>query len=128
MSDPPSFYDQVGGHDTFDRLVREFYRGVVADPVLAPMYPEHDIEGAIWRLTAFLNQYWGGPQDYQESRGHPRLRMRHHPFAINPDARDRWLAHMRNALDTVELPPLHDEQLWGYLERAAHSMVNTFAD
>jgi len=128
MAEPSSFYDQVGGHDTFDRLVREFYRSVVVDPVLAPMYPPEDIEGAVWRLTAFLDQYWGGPRTYEEQRGHPRLRMRHQPFRINPEARDRWLGHMRLALDSIELSPLHDAELWGYLERAAHSMVNTFAD
>ena len=128
MTETPSFFDQVGGHDTFHRLVTEFYRGVVTDPVLAPMYPEDDIDGAIWRLTMFLEQYWGGPTAYQDNRGHPRLRMRHQPFAINPKARDHWLTHMRNALDTLELAPLDDAQLWGYLERAAFSMVNTFAD
>lgn len=128
MPEQTSFFDQVGGRDTFERLVREFYRGVMADPVLAPMYPADDIDGAVWRLTAFLEQYWGGPQTYQEKRGHPRLRMRHQPFRINPAARDRWLGHMRHALDTLELSPLHDEELWGYLERAAFSMVNTFAD
>ncbi len=128
MTETPSFFDQVGGHDTFHRLVTEFYRGVVTDPVLAPMYPEDDIDGAIWRLTMFLEQYWGGPTTYQDTRGHPRLRMRHQPFAINPKARDHWLTHMRNALDTLELAPLDDAQLWDYLERAAFSMVNTFAD
>ena len=128
MPDQTSFFDQVGGHDTFERLVREFYKGVMADPVLAPMYPEDDIDGAVWRLTAFLEQYWGGPHTYQEQRGHPRLRMRHQPFHINPAARDRWLGHMRHALDTLELSPLHDAELWDYLQRAAFSMVNTFAD
>lgn len=128
MSDPSSFYEQVGGHEVFDALVREFYRRVVTDPVLAPMYPQDDIEGAIWRLTAFLEQYWGGPDTYQEVRGHPRLRMRHQPFHINPTAKDQWLTHMRAALDSVTLSPLHDAELWGYLERAALSMVNTFSD
>jgi hemoglobin len=128
MPEPDFFFEQVGGHDTFERLVREFYRGVMADPVLAPMYPQDDIDGAVWRLTAFLEQYWGGPHSYQDQRGHPRLRMRHQPFHINPAARDRWLGHMRHALDTLELSPLHDAELWDYLERAAFSMVNTFAD
>jgi hemoglobin len=128
MPDSPTMYDLVGGHEAFDRLVREFYRGVMADPVIAPMYPADDIEGAVWRLTAFLEQYWGGPRTYEEQRGHPRLRMRHQPFAINPAARDRWLGHMRAALDSLELAPLVDAELWDYLERAAFSMVNTFAD
>lgn len=127
-SDAPSFFEQVGGHATFDRLVRRFYEGVAADPVLKPMYPEDDMEGAIWRLTAFLEQYWGGPGTYSQQRGHPRLRMRHNPFHVNPDARDRWLGHMRVAVDELQLPPLHEAALWDYLERAAFAMVNTFEE
>lgn len=123
-----SFFEQVGGHATFERLVRRFYEGVATDPVLKPMYPEDDMEGAIWRLTAFLEQYWGGPGTYSEQRGHPRLRMRHNAFHVNPDARERWLAHMRVALDELQLPPLHEAALWDYLERAAHAMVNTFEE
>ncbi|MCX7522198.1 globin [Microbacterium sp. STN6] len=123
-----TFYAQVGGHETFQRLVDEFYRGVAADPVLKPMYPEEDLGPAAERLRMFLEQFWGGPSTYSEKRGHPRLRMRHVPYKVNPDARDRWLAHMRHAIDTLELPPLQDETLWGYLERAAHALVNTFDD
>ncbi|MGV3733576.1 MAG: globin [Microcella sp.] len=126
--DAPSVFEQVGGHATFDRLVRRFYEGVAADPVLKPMYPEDDMEGAIWRLTAFLEQYWGGPGTYSQQRGHPRLRMRHNPFHVNPDARDRWLGHMRVAVDDLQLPPLHEAALWDYLERAAFAMVNTFEE
>lgn len=126
MADSPSFYDQVGGHETFDRLVRRFYEGVRGDPVLWPMYPEDDLEGAIWRLRSFLEQYWGGPRTYQEQRGHPRLRMRHQPFHINPAAKERWLSHMRDAVDELNLAELDRAMLWDYLERAALSMVNTF--
>ena len=121
-----NFWKEVGGRPTFEKLVRAFYEGIKTDPVLLPMYPEHDLEGAIQRLTGFLEQYWGGPGTYSEERGHPRLRMRHQPFKVNPDARDRWLLHMRVAVDGLELSPLHDATLWGYLERAAHAMVNTF--
>jgi hemoglobin len=121
-----NFWEQVGGRPTFERLVRRFYEGVASDPVLLPMYPEVDLEGAIQRLTGFLEQYWGGPGTYSEERGHPRLRQRHMPFKVNPDARDRWLQHMRVAVDSLELSPLHDATLWAYLERAAHAMVNTF--
>jgi hemoglobin len=119
---------EIGGRATFEKLVRAFYVGVATDPVLRPMYPEEDLEGAIQRLTGFLEQYWGGPGTYSEQRGHPRLRMRHQPFKINPAARDRWLLHMRAALDSLELAPLQDAMLWGYLERAAFAMVNTFDD
>ena len=92
------------------------------------MYPDDDLEGAVWRLTAFLEQYWGGPTTYSEQRGHPRLRMRHASFHVNPEARDRWLAHMRVAVDELELSPMHEAALWEYLERAAHAMVNTFEE
>ncbi|WP_295782102.1 globin [uncultured Microbacterium sp.] len=126
MSEPVSLYEQVGGMDTFRRLVDAFYRGVAADEVLKPMYPEEDLGPAAERLTLFLAQYWGGPTTYGELRGHPRLRMRHMPFHVDPDARDRWLAHMRAAVDEIALPPALETPLWDYLERAAHAMVNTF--
>ena len=124
----PSFYDAVGGHDTFVRLVDAFYAGVAVDPELRAMYPEEDLGPAAHRLTMFLEQYWGGPTTYSAERGFPRLRMRHAPFAVNPAARDRWLAHMRAAVDGLDLARLHAAELWDYLERAAHSMVNTFEE
>jgi len=123
-----TFYDAVGGHDTFVRLVDEFYRGVATDPVLRPLYPEDDLGPAAERLTLFLEQYWGGPSAYSEARGHPRLRLRHAPFKVNPEARDHWLLHMREALETLDLAPLPKAELWDYLERAAHSLVNTFEE
>jgi hemoglobin len=123
---PGSFYEQVGGRPVFEKLVRRFYEGVQQDDILWPMYPAEDLEGAIHRLTGFLVQYWGGPATYSEERGHPRLRMRHHAFKVNPAARDRWLHHMRDAVDSLGLSPLHEETLWAYLERAAGAMVNTF--
>jgi hemoglobin len=121
-----TFFDEVGGHATFERLVARFYAGVRADPVLAPLYPQDDWAGAEARLRGFLEQYWGGPTTYSEQRGHPRLRMRHAPFAIGPAERDAWLTHMRDAVDSLELPPDQDATLWGYLEMAAHSMQNRF--
>ncbi|GAA4482889.1 globin [Microbacterium panaciterrae] len=121
-----TFYDQVGGHETFQRLVDAFYREVAQDPVLKPMYPEEDLGPAAERLRMFLEQYWGGPTTYGERRGHPRLRMRHIPFHVDPDARDRWLRCMRIAVDEAQLAPIHEATLWDYLERAAHAMVNTF--
>lgn len=123
-----SFWHQLGGRPTFERLVRRFYEGVQGDELLWPMYPADDLEGAIQRLTGFLEQYWGGPTTYSQQRGHPRLRMRHQPFKVNPAARDRWLHHMRVALDSLELPPLQRDTFWDYLDRAAHSLVNTFEE
>jgi hemoglobin len=83
-----SFYDQVGGHETFRKLVHEFYRGVASDPPLRALYPEDDLGPAEERFRMFLEQYWGGPTTYSEQRGHPRLRMRHHPFKVTPTHRD----------------------------------------
>ena len=120
-----SFWAAVGGRATFEKLVRRFYEGVAEDEPLRALYPEEDLEGAIQRLTGFLEQYWGGPTTYSEERGHPRLRIRHQPFAVTPGMRDRWLHHMRDAVDTLDLSPLHESMLWDYLERAAHAMVNT---
>ncbi|MDO5634060.1 MAG: globin [Micrococcus sp.] len=120
-----SFYEAVGGHAFFRDLVARFYAGVKTDPLLAPMYPDQDWEGAEERLRMFLEQYWGGPRTYSERRGHPRLRMRHMPFRVDPAARDAWLRHMRAALDGVEISALHEAELWDYLERAAHSLQNS---
>jgi hemoglobin len=122
----PAPYDLMGGHDTFVRLVRRFYQGVADDPALRALYPEPELSGAEERLRMFLEQYWGGPRTYSDRRGHPRLRMRHAPFRVTPDARDRWLAHMRVAVDELGLPPQLEQPLWDYLVSAAYSMVNSF--
>ena len=125
----PTPFDQMGGEAFFTALVHRFYAGVADDPVLRPMYPEGDLEPAERRLRLFLTQYWGGPTTYGDERGHPRLRMRHAPYAVDDGARDRWVRHMRSALDVtmVEqgLDPAWEQQLWRYLEGAAVAMVNT---
>jgi hemoglobin len=123
-----NFFELVGGTDTFKKLTDAFYEGVKDDEVLRPMYPEDDLGPAAERLRMFLEQYWGGPTTYQDTRGHPRLKMRHQPFKINPLARERWLFHMRAALDSLKLPPLKEAELWAYLDRAATAMLNTFED
>jgi len=120
----PTFYDRVGGHETFVKLVAEFYRGVASDEALRALYPEEDLGPAEERLRMFLEQYWGGPKTYSEQRGHPRLRMRHMPFTVTPTQRDRWLAHMNAAIDTLHLAPMDEELMRGYLAHAANFMVN----
>jgi hemoglobin len=119
-----TFYEEVGGAPVFRALVAHFYAGVRTDPVLAPLYPQDDWDGAETRLRSFLEQYWGGPTTYSQERGHPRLRMRHAPFAIGTVERDAWLTHMRAAVDSLDLSAEHDAALWGYLEMAAMSMQN----
>ena len=125
MSQQPAFYDEIGGHDTFARLVHRFYEAVAADEPLRALYPDTELAAAEQRLLMFLEQYWGGPTTYSDQRGHPRLRMRHHPYPVTPDMRDRWLQHMRDAVDSLDLAPAHELKLWDYLERAAHSLVNS---
>ena len=125
MNNEESFYEAVGGEETFHRLVHKFYQGVADDPVLRPLYPEADLAGAEERLRGFLIQYWGGPSTYSQQRGHPRLRMRHAPFAIGSEQRDAWLKHMGEAVQSLGLPPEREQQLWQYLVYAAQSLVNT---
>lgn len=119
-----TLYDAVGGEPTFRTLGRAFYERVAHDEVLRPLYPDEDLAEAEEHLVWFLMQYWGGPQTYGDRRGHPRLRMRHAPFAIGPPERDAWLANMRAALDTLELDDTLDATLWDYLVRAAFSLQN----
>lgn len=123
-----TFYDEVGGHDTFRAIVHEFYRRVADDPVMRPMYPEQDLGPAEDRLRMFLEQYWGGPTTYSEQRGHPRLRMRHHSFRVDRVAHDAWLTHMLAAVETIDADTLdteHRSALVDYLTRAAAMLVNT---
>jgi hemoglobin len=123
-----TLYEAVGGEPTFRRLVRRFYEEVAADPELRPVYPSRDLGPAEDHLRLFLIQYWGGPADYNELRGHPRLRMRHRHFVIGEAERDAWLRHMRTSLDELELDTALDAQLWDYLVMAAHSLMNAPAD
>lgn len=121
-----SFYDAVGGAETFRRLVTRFYAGVADDPVLRAIYPEKDLTAAQERLRMFLVQYWGGPRTYSQERGHPRLRMRHAPFAIGEAERLAWLRHMRAAVASLDLPDPYAGMLWSYLESAAFSLQNRY--
>jgi hemoglobin len=123
MREPTTLFDAVGGMPFFERLVDRFYEGVAGDEVLRPLYPD-DLTAPARHLTLFLAQYWGGPLTYDEERGHPRLRMRHVPFAIGPDARDRWLRHMRAAVDAEAPSPEVERALLEYFEMAAEAMRN----
>jgi hemoglobin len=124
MADEPSLYDRAGGTPFFEALVGRFYAGVGSDPILRPIYPEPDLAHAERRLRLFLIQYWGGPRTYDDERGHPRLRMRHAPFAIGPTERDRWLVHMRAAIAHVAPPEDVAAQLDQYFAMAAEAMRN----
>jgi hemoglobin len=121
-------FERVDGEAFFARLVDRFYDGVVQDPVLAPLYPPDDIDGAKDRLTGFLVQFWGGPDTYGQQRGHPRLRMRHAPFAIAEAEREAWFRHMAAAVGAAveagELSVDDEARMLSYFHRAAMHMVN----
>jgi hemoglobin len=119
-----SLYEQVGGEEFFVTLVGRFYEGVAGDPVLRPLYPA-DLTDPRAHLASFLAQYWGGPPHYSESRGHPRLRMRHSPFVIGALERDAWMRHMRAAVEAAGLDEELTSELLAYFEMAARSLVNS---
>jgi hemoglobin len=112
------------GEEGFTRLIAAFYRQVPGDDILGRLYPPHDLAGAEQRLRDFLIGRFGGPQRYIEQRGHPRLRMRHMPFAVNAAARERWLQLMTNALDEVKLPPEVDAFLRDFFDGVSAMLVN----
>ena len=116
-------YDVIG-EDGFTRLAAAFYRRVAEDDILRPMYPDDDLLGAEARLRGFLIFRFGGPPRYIEERGHPRLRMRHAPFAIDGAARDRWADLMGAALDEVRLPPEADAVLRPFFAETATFLIN----
>jgi hemoglobin len=120
-----SVYELAGGEGTFRLLVKRFYLRVAEDALLRAVYPEEDLSGATERLTLFLIQYWGGPSTYSEQRGHPRLRLRHQPFAIGQPERDAWLGHMTAAVESLDLPPAVRKALLDYFETASTAMINT---
>lgn len=128
---PPTVYELVGGQDFFDGLVNRFYEAVETDPVLRPLYPR-DLRPPRVRLAGFLAQYWGGPPRYSETRGHPRLRLRHMPFAIGRAEREAWMEHMTAALDAAtvadgtdrRLPEEIRDLMFDHFDNAASFLVN----
>ena len=112
------------GEEGFSRLIAAFYRQVPGDPILGPMYPPDDFAGAEERLRDFLVGRFGGPPRYVEQRGHPRLRMRHMPFAVNAAARERWLELMTRALDEAKFPPPADAMLREFFAAVSEMLIN----
>jgi hemoglobin len=121
--DDQKVYEMIG-EEGFARLVAAFYAQVPQDEVIGPMYPEHDLAGAEQRLRDFLVVRFGGPVRYLEQRGHPRLRMRHGPFAIDQVARDRWVAMMERALEEAALPMEASSILREFLLTTATFLIN----
>ena len=121
--DDPEIYTAIG-EEGFARLIAAFYRQVPADDILGPMYPADDLPGAETRLRDFLVGRFGGPQRYIEQRGHPRLRARHFPFAITPEARERWMQLMGRALDEAALPPAAAAHLREFFDAVSTMVIN----
>ena len=126
---PPTVYAAVGGQQFFDDLVGRFYDAVESDELLRPMYPA-DLGPSRHRLAGFLAQYWGGPADYSAERGHPRLRMRHMPFAIGVAERNAWMRHMLASLEAASLPdgsqldPDIAQAMFAHFDNAATHLIN----
>ena len=118
-----TMFERVGGREWFETLTQRFYAGVAADPVLRPLYPE-DLEPGRVHLRDFLIQYWGGPGDYSEARGHPRLRMRHNPFTIGAAERNAWFRHMADAVTAGGLSPEDEQDMLTYFASAATHLMN----
>lgn len=123
MQEETTVFD-VLGEEGITRMVAAFYRQVPEDDVLGPMYPADDLDGAEQRLRDFLIYRLGGPPRYIEERGHPRLRMRHMPFAINQQARDRWVEFMVNAMNEIEIPEPVRQPLQQFFEEMASFLIN----
>jgi hemoglobin len=123
MNSSQTVYDAVGGAPTFQRLVDAFYARVEQDPLLRRLFPD-DLEPGKQHQYLFLIQYFGGPQSYSESRGHPRLRMRHAPYSIGAAERDAWLQHMLDAIDEVGIAEPARSTMRAYFSSAATAMVN----
>ena len=119
-----SVYKFVGGDTLFQALVDSFYARVESDALLRPLFPDDLEQGKRWQFL-FLTQFFGGPPRYAEERGHPRLRMRHGPFPIDQNARDRWLGHMLAAIDEVGIAEPARSLMRDYFERGSQFMINT---
>ncbi len=122
-----SVYEMLGGDEPIRKMVDAFYAKVYQDPVLRPMFPD-EMEESKRRQLLFLIQFFGGPRLYSEERGHPRLRMRHFPFAIDLRARDHWLQHMQEAIDEAGIEGLAREQMREYFDRASAFLINRHDD
>ncbi|PON17528.1 hemin transporter [Candidatus Entotheonella serta] len=120
---PEQIYHLIGDAG-LTRLIAAFYQQVPQDDLLAPMYPEADLEGAERRLRDFLIFRFGGPSHYIEQRGHPRLRMRHAPFPIDQAARDRWISLMERAIDQAAFSAPVAEALRTFFHDVATFLIN----
>lgn len=117
-----SYYDRIG-NDHIKKLIHDFYQEIRNDELLKPMY-KNDLDGAEERLYLFLVQYLGGPDLYNQQRGHPKLRIRHMVFPVTEEAKHNWLKNMRTALDKSEIDPFNKDYLWNYFQQTANFLKN----
>ncbi|HEX9371176.1 MAG TPA: globin [Roseiflexaceae bacterium] len=123
MNEQPTIYELAGGDAPFRRLIDAFYRRVEQEPLLRPLYPA-DLAPSREHLFLFVTQYFGGPPRYNAERGHPRLRLRHAPFAIGQAERDAWVRQMLAAIDEAGFAEPARRALRDYFERAATFLIN----
>lgn len=121
----PTVYEMVGGDTPFRDLVERFYSYVEADPFLRPMFPP-DLEAGKEHQFLFLTQFFGGPARYAALRGHPRMRMRHGPFAIDAKSRDHWLGHMLRALDETGISEPAYSIIREYFVQGSQFLINRY--
>lgn len=124
---PQSIFELIGGEEPVAAIVEAFYDAVDQDPVLRPMYPDC-LAAPKRHLFLFLVQFFGGPRTYLQERGHPRLRMRHFPFAIDQEARDHWLEHMLSAVDQAGISEPARSQMREYFDRSSTFLINRHSD
>lgn len=115
---------QLIGEEKIRELTAYFYQEVAKNQELRRLYPEKDLAPAERRLFLFLIQVFGGPQNYSEERGHPRLRIRHFNWKIDAQMRDHWLNAMFTALDKIEPEQNVKELMMGYFIKVANHMIN----
>jgi len=118
-----TYYERIG-EEKIKKLIRDFYKGIRKDELLSPMYKD-DFEGAEQRLFLFMVQYLGGPDTYNQQRGHPRLRIRHVHFPVTEEAKEHWLANMKKALDQSDIAPPEKEFLRNYFRQTATFLKNS---
>lgn len=124
MTQHGTIFEAIGGFDTIDRLVSNFYKRVGKHPLLTPIFPK-DLTETARKQRLFLTQFFGGPQLFTEDRGHPMMRRRHLPFAITPERKDAWLECMEAALNETEIEEPYRTAIFDKLTMTAHHMMNT---
>ena len=118
-----SLYDQIGPSE-LAHIVSAFYDEVFSSPVIGHLF-RNDKEEIKAKQLAFLTHFLGGPPYYSATYGHPRMRMRHLPHAIDNTAKDEWLRCMKKAIDASSLSDSVKLALYNCFPAIAQHMVNS---